>query len=257
MMKPRTQRSPLGLIRIAREKTTGALIFAQAGGRQSSIDAQGVSIEVYIHALLSLVMQTRAKKVLMIGCAGGTLATMLHHMGVRVSVVDIDPQTFIIAQKHFGMPRSVRCIAGDGLAYMQRTRAKFDAVIVDAFIGEKVPPQFMGDAFCAAAKRVTNNKGMVFVNVCLDSVRDTTADDLAERMKSHGWRTRLLDEPGPMRNAIVVAGPVKHIRRPRLLMAPERHAKRIARALNVMHFRPLRPSAKLIVLSHWKPSWTK
>ena len=115
----------------------------------------------------------------------------------------------------------------------------------------------MGDAFCAAAKRITPKNGAVFVNVCLDGLRDTTADDLALRMASHGWRTRLLDEPGPMRNAIVLAGAVKHIRRPRLLMTPERQAKRISRALKAMHFRRLRPSAKLITLSKWRPSWSR
>lgn len=250
-------RAKLGLIRIKTDATSGAKIFAQAGGRQSAVDASGVSVETYVHALFSLVMQSGAKKVLMIGCAGGTLATMLHNMNVAVTVVDIDKSVFAIARKNFNMPRAVHCHAGDGLKFMQRTRATFDAVIIDAFIGENVPPQFLGDAFCVAARRVTKRSGVVLVNVCLDGLRDTTADDLAARMASHGWRTRLIDERGPMRNAIVVAGRVQRLRPPRLLMPPCIRAKKIARALTFMRFRPLRPSAQIITLSQWRPTWKK
>jgi predicted O-methyltransferase YrrM len=224
-------------IKLRRNARTQTLVYEQQGGNQSAVDAQGVSLDTYIHALFGLVMQTRAKKVLMIGCAGGTLATMLHRTGVRVTAVDVDKASFTLARKYFGLPKAVRCHVDDGLAYMQRTRAKFDAVIVDAFIGEKVPAQFTGDEFCIAAKRCLKRSGAVLVNVCLDGRADRTADALALKLKQHGWRTRLLDEPGPQRNAIVMAGNVRGLKRPKLIIAPQLRVGDIKRTLKVMRFR--------------------
>ncbi len=241
-MRTQTVRNAsLGLIKVRRDERTGALMYQQRGGNQSAVDAGGVSLDTYIHALFGLTMQTGACNVLMIGCAGGTLATMLQRVGLQVTAVDIDNASFTLARQHFGMPRAVRCHVGDGLAFMQRTRAKFDVVIVDAFIGEKVPPQFTGDAFCAAAKRCLSKTGAIFVNVCLDGRADRTADAIALTLKRNGWPTRLLDEPGPQRNAIVLAGRVRALTRPKFLMRPQVRPGYIIRALKAMRYR--RPRA--------------
>src|SRR5690606_34870757 len=108
---------------------------------QSSVDAKGVSLDIYIHALYGLALQ-RGKKVLMIGCAGGTLATMLAREGRDVTVVDIDRAAFKLAKRYFYLPKEIPCHAGDGLRFMQKARGKFDVVIVDAFIGEAIPDHF-------------------------------------------------------------------------------------------------------------------
>jgi 2-polyprenyl-3-methyl-5-hydroxy-6-metoxy-1,4-benzoquinol methylase len=236
-----THRASLGRIKLRREARTGVMRYEQRGGNQSAVDAAGVSLDTYIHALFGLAVQSRAAKVLMIGCAGGTLATMLHRAGMTVSVVDIDPAAFVLAKKYFQLPKAVRCHTNDGLAFMQTTRAKFDVVIVDAFIGETIPPQFTGDDFCRAAKRCLRRRGVVMVNVCLDGRADRTADALALKLKKHSFAVRLLDEPGPQRNAVVLAGHVRALLRPKLLMTPQLRAAAIKRALAAMRFR--RPQA--------------
>ena len=43
---------------------------------------------------------------------------------------------------------------------------------------------------------------------------------------------RLLDSPGAERNAIVLAGKVKNLRRPRLLLVPEAGAKQTGKELS-------------------------
>jgi predicted O-methyltransferase YrrM len=232
--------SRIGPIRLRRDARTGALRYEQRGGNQSAVDANGVSLETYAHALFGLCVQCAPQRILMIGCAGGTLATMLSRAGVRVTVVDIDPAAITLARKHFGMPKSVRAHVSDGLRFMQTTRARFDVVIVDAFIGEKIPPQFMGDDFALAALRVLAKLGVVVVNVCLDGRADRTADRLAQRLKAHNLPTRLLDEPGPQRNAVVLAGAVRDLKRPRVLMPPTHRHAYIKRALKAMRFRRIK-----------------
>src|SRR3954462_10814132 len=88
----------LGVIKLHQRKT-GTVKYVQKGGNQSEADRNGVSLSAYIHALYGLAVQTRARDVLMIGCGGGTLATMLTRAGKAVTAVDIVPPSFKIARR--------------------------------------------------------------------------------------------------------------------------------------------------------------
>jgi hypothetical protein len=56
---------------------------------QSEADHGGVSLAAYIHAIHSFLRQSGSRNVLMIGCGGGTLATMLRSDGVKVAIVEV------------------------------------------------------------------------------------------------------------------------------------------------------------------------
>jgi hypothetical protein len=61
-------------------------------------------------------------------------------------------------------------------------------------------------------------------------------------MMQRTWaQVRLLDAPGHEgRNAIAVAGAVRKLKRPRLMMRPKCYAKSLARDLRDLDFRPVR-----------------
>ena len=208
-----------GMIRLRYRKRTNTLVYEQKGGNQSAVDERGVSLDSHAHALYGFVMQSAAKRVLMIGCGGGTLGTMLSRAGCMVSVVDIDKASFVVAKRYFGLPRDVKCHVGDGLMFM------------------KIPDQFTGASFFAAAHRCLRSNGLVLMNVCLHKKSDRTSDKLAAGFKQTGLSVRLLDSPGAERNAVVLAGNVKGLRAPRLLVEPAVDASRISAELGEMRFR--------------------
>src|SRR2546425_1108327 len=166
------------------------------------------------HALYGLVLQHAGKSILMIGCGGGTLGTMLARAGRRVSLVEIDPVSIRLAKRYFSLPRNISCHVGDGLAYMQKNRRQYDVLIVDAFTGENIPAHMKDAAFFEAARRRLRRNGLGMVDVWLERKSDPTADEIAMGFKERGWSVRLLDSPGAERNAIVLAGKVKNLRRP-------------------------------------------
>ena len=235
--------SRLGAIRLRKDKKTGALTYVQRGGNQTAVDRNGDSLDTYIHAIFGLVNQRDWQNILMIGCGGGTLGRMIARANRKLTIVDIDKASFKLARSHFRLPPEIDCKVGDGLAFMQKTRRRFDAVIVDAFIGETIPAQFTGDAFCRAARRCLRPTGALLMNVCLNDKRDLTADGIALRLQSHGWSVRVLDQRGTARNAIVLAGAVKGIRKPRFLAPPEIERARIRCELAGTHFRKLKRAA--------------
>jgi hypothetical protein len=79
------------------------------------------------------------------------------------------------------------------------------------------------------------------INVMVASDEDRTPDRIAQAMQRTWRQVRLLDAEGWIdRNAVLVAGSVRGLRRPRLVMPPARHARRLTRELEEMVFRPLR-----------------
>ena len=74
---PPKHASKYGVIKLRFRKRSRTLTYEQKGGYQSTADCNGVSLHAHIHALYGLTLQRPGKSVLMIGCGGGTLGTML------------------------------------------------------------------------------------------------------------------------------------------------------------------------------------
>jgi spermidine synthase len=234
---PPKHASKYGVIKLRFRKRSRTLTYEQKGGNQSTADCNCISLDAHIHALYGLTLQRPGKSVLMIGCGGGTLGTMLARAGKRVSIVEIDPVSFRLAKRYFGLPRDIVCHVGDGLAFMQTTRRRYDVLIIDAFSGENIPEHMKGAAFFKAAVRCLRKDGVALANVCLHRKSDPTADRIAAGFKELRWPVRLLDSPGGERNAIVLAGKVRNLRRPKLLIRPQAAAKQTVKELRAMRFR--------------------
>jgi spermidine synthase len=217
---------------------TGAVSYWQGDYYQSRADKNGVSLLNYIHALFGLIRQKKSQTVLMIGCAGGSLATMLTRAGCDVVAVDLNPQSFVLARRHFFLPDKVECRVADGFKFLRSTRRKFDAVVLDAFRGGRVASELLAEDFFAQAKKRLRKGGVVFANMHLRNDGDTAADRVADRMAASFSDVRILDRPGKKhRNAIVMGGSVRGLKRPSLLMRPTIESAKLERTLASMQFR--------------------
>ncbi len=186
-------------------------------------------------------MQKRPRHVLLIGCAGGTLATMLSRSGIRVTVVDINPVAFEIARRYFHLPAAVECRVSDGAAYLRQT-IRYDAIVLDAFSHEIIPAHFRKAGFFRLVKARLNRGGIFLVNITVFDDDDPKPDRIARTMKTVWRSVRLLDSDGfENRNAVAMAGAVGGLKRPRLLMKPAVRSRALARELSELSFRRLRP----------------
>jgi len=203
-----------GNIKIMHSERDGTYSYYQGTCFHSQINAEGVSTYGYVHVMYSIIRQSQVRRVLMIGGAGGTLATMLHRLGCEVTVVDINPYAFILAKRYFQMPEVVECIVDDGWSYLQKTRKRYDAIVIDAFSSDgSIPEQFTHEDFFAAAGDMVAPFGVVVMNVMVDHDMDRAADHIALAMETAGIATVLFDRPGRRdRNVILAGGDVKDIR---------------------------------------------
>jgi spermidine synthase len=241
-MIPVEQReTQFGTVTIFRRKLTGAMVYDHAGSYQSEADQTGISLASYVHALYDLLLQEDARNVLMIGCGGGTLATMLALDGRRVTVVDVNADCFDLARRYFRLPQVVVCHTADGRDYILSNPGRYDAIVMDAFLGDHIPAHLRTLAFLRLVSMRLERRGMLLVNVHAQHDGDPTPDQLAQAAASVWPAVCLLDSPGYYnRNAIVAAGNVQDLRLPQLRMSPAECANEIAVELGTMRFRQWR-----------------
>ena len=236
------RRSPAPGHVIVQDNRTGKVSYWQKEYHQSAADGRGVSTADYIHAMYFFLRQAKARNVLMIGCGGGTLATMLHRSGVKVTVVDLHKLSFDIARDYFHMPREIACHVADGIAYLKKHRARHDALVLDAFGEGGMPAKFMRPEFFKLAKsRLKPRSSLFLMNVIVADDDDATPDILVRTLRGQWPRVRLLDTDGWVdRNAVIAAGAVTKLTKPRILMAPKPGAAKMRRQLAILNWRATR-----------------
>jgi cyclopropane fatty-acyl-phospholipid synthase-like methyltransferase len=220
----------------------GKVSYWQKEYHQSAADAHGVSTADYIHAMHFFLMQAGARDVLMIGCGGGTLATMLARSHVAVTVVDLHKLSFEIARKYFHLPHEVTCHVANGIQYLKANRRRHDAIVLDAFGEGGMPAAFMEPAFFKLARaRLKPRASLFLMNVIVDDDDDRTPDILVSAMRAQWGRVRLLDTDGwTDRNAVITAGAVTKLKKPKVLIPPRPGGAKLERQLDILDWRPVR-----------------
>jgi spermidine synthase len=232
-----------GTINIFKKRSTGAMIYELGGRNQSAADANGISLASYIHAIFGLLSQAKARSILLIGGGGGTLGTMLARMRCEVTIADVNPISFTLAKRYFGLPEEVTCQVADGKAFLRADPNKYDAIVLDAFHGEHIPSHLLSSAFFELARDHLAPHGILLVNVHVKHDFDDFADRVAKTMRGAWADVRLLDTVGTCdRNAIVMAGEVSRLRPPALLVRPQTDVRLIKEELARMQFRPWKSS---------------
>jgi spermidine synthase len=241
MIRLDTIESEFGTITVFKKTSTSTITYEQGGCCQSEADSNGVSVASYIHAIYGLILQTRARKILMIGCAGGTLATMLAQAGRKVTIIDVNPASFILAKQYFALPDTVECRIADGKSFLYSDTQTYDAVVLDAFHGDHIPAHLKSLPFYYLVADRLSPRGAVFANVHVKHDFDHHADRIADCMSKAFHEVRLLDSEGYQgRNAIVMAGAVSRLHAPGMIVPPAADRTAIEAELATMTFRAWR-----------------
>ena len=83
--------------------------------------------------------RTRMRTALVVGLGAGIHTRALASRGITVHSVDIEPAIVPLAEKHFGFSGEVT--VADGRAFLNRTNRRFDALVLDTFLGGDMPQQ--------------------------------------------------------------------------------------------------------------------
>jgi spermidine synthase len=121
----------------------------------------------YMH--LGMVFQPQPRRVLVIGMGGGTIPKryLEDYPDVRVDVVDIDPAVVEVAYRFFQVPqnRRLQAFAQDGRQFVRRTGARYDHVLMDAYLRDTLPFHLATREFFQEVRSRLQPGGAFVVNV--------------------------------------------------------------------------------------------
>ncbi len=177
-----------GPVRVLRRRSDGALLYCLHSSVQTMVSRTGESLFGYVHALKILLRARR--NVLIVGGAGGSLASMLARQRHNVTVVDIDPIALRLAQKYFQLDPRVTWVTDDGASYIFGDR-NFGAVVVDACDSRGTRAAFLNGRWIAEAMDRVTAGGLLLVNLATDGWRSLDSRRLAEEVVGLGFEARL------------------------------------------------------------------
>jgi spermidine synthase len=114
---------------------------------------------------LARVYTTNINDALCIGLGVGIVPMQFARDGARVDVVEINPAVVPVAEKFFDLdPGKLNLTFGDGRPYLNRCTKKYDAVALDAFLGESSPSHLMTREAFMQMRRVLKPGGVLAIN---------------------------------------------------------------------------------------------
>jgi spermidine synthase len=189
-------------IRVVEQRHDGSRLYFDSGALYTHVDAEGNNLLEYITAMDRTLVG--ADSVLMLGTAGGALATRLSRRGTAVTAVDNWPVAFEIARRWFHLPPEVECVHADALAFLRGTTRQWAAVAVDVFHGIEIPDAFLTSDIGSLLARVVRPDGLIVWNVA-DSPRSWPARWIAKALRLEGLDPNLVSVmDGDVGNTLVV-----------------------------------------------------
>jgi spermidine synthase len=109
--------------------------------------------------------RTNIEDVLCIGLGVGIVPMQFAREGVRVQVVEINPAVVPLAQKFFGLEtQRLQLTLDDGRHFVNRGTNHYDAIVLDAFLGDSSPSHLMSREALAAMHRLLKPDGVLVIN---------------------------------------------------------------------------------------------
>lgn len=174
------EKSPFALITVS--EGDGKRYISIGGQEQSAVDLGDKRQWVYKYTyLLSLAVLARAPAVpdrplrcLVIGLGGGSFADFLADTFPQwqIRVVEIDPAMIRLARRYFPLNQRIEIIQADGRAFLQKTREKYDVIVMDAFGETFIPPALYTLEFFKLMKNRLNPQGLVLMNAWENAALD-------------------------------------------------------------------------------------
>jgi predicted membrane-bound spermidine synthase len=127
----------------------------------------GKSTTMFTYMLhgLARAYTTKIDDALCIGLGVGIVPRELLRDGANVDVVEINPAVVPVAKNLFDCPvEKLNLTIGDGRHFLNRCTKKYDAIILDAFLGDSSPAHLMTQEAFAAMRSVLKSNGVLVIN---------------------------------------------------------------------------------------------
>ncbi len=184
---------PRGEIRVLEEAATGARLYEEGGVTQSRVLPGGEAGVEYVRLMAELL--TGNDHVLLLGCGGGALATMLHRRAAKVTVVEANPVSFHLARTFFWMPSGIACIVADMRELAAPPAGSVGGIGIDVGGPQFSYEDVITPAAIARLRVALGKGGRIAVNISLEAPDDPVPGRIADRLAAEGLEVWAFTEP--------------------------------------------------------------
>jgi spermidine synthase len=146
-------------------------VYFQDGLIQNRMFSDGESYSFYTYALEALALSYRPdmRTALALGLGAGVVPSRLSQRGIEVTAVEIDPASFAVARRFFGLDQTqVKAVQADARTYLRGCSSAHDAIVVDLFHGDGTPDYLVTRDFFADLRGCLGPRGVVVFNTFAD-----------------------------------------------------------------------------------------
>lgn len=145
----------------------GILTLNVNGIGQSAIDTNNLNNYVfeYMKYFFFPLILTKVKSALFIGGGGFTGPRLFASKNICVDAVELEQEIVNIAKEKFRInDKNITVIVKDGFEYLKECNKKYDAIILDVFVGNKTPSKFESSEFFELVKSHLKEEGVFLSN---------------------------------------------------------------------------------------------
>ncbi len=161
--------SNFGLLQVLEREDGGLRWYLNDLLLQNTYDpGRKQSASLFTHMLhdLAVAYSPEVNRVLCIGMGVGIVPMQFAREGREVGVIEINPAILPLAERYFGFDSTLlKLNIGDGRHFVHTLPdAQYDAVILDAFLGDSSPSHLMTREAFADIRRVLKPEGVLVIN---------------------------------------------------------------------------------------------
>ncbi|HKR04065.1 MAG TPA: methyltransferase domain-containing protein [Bacteroidia bacterium] len=155
--------------------------------------------QIFLKAFQKIKIGERGiKNVLLLGFGAGSVPELLFEefkINCTITAVEVDDKVIELGKKYFNTERfeKLELICADALEFVQQCNSKFDLIVLDLFIDNKVPSQFESPGFLLALKKLMGNKSILLFNKIVEMKDAESFDRLHENFKKIFGETDFMD----------------------------------------------------------------
>ena len=125
------------VVRVLETLSDGSRRYYDGVTLYTAVDREGHNLLEYIFAMDRVLQDPES--LLLLGTAGGALATKLARRGHSVTAVDSMAAAFELARAWFRLPHEVECVHADAMEFLKTNTRRWKAIAVDVFRGAEIP----------------------------------------------------------------------------------------------------------------------
>ncbi|QXP59626.1 spermidine synthase [Olleya sp. HaHaR_3_96] len=159
---------------------------------------------------LSKIDIKNSQSILLLGLGGGSIVHSLKNKfdyKGTLDVLEIDEKVISIAKNEFNLSSfdNINIFNCDALDFVNMCTSHYDVIIVDLFIDQEVPSQFLTEAFSNHLAQITNPKGTILYNLGINLDKQDKQYQVITCFKNHSLFTCTVLEHVTGTNTLMIA----------------------------------------------------